>query len=411
MEFGNPIVGQEELIREAIRSKNFASSENGVTGWRIARDGAATFYNLTVGNDAYFIDENGNGSFQSISTNGLTINGLDVQQMLMNMSNGVLAISTAPNDSNAFSSSPVIFNRLTIPNFDTTRQYRIVCNGWIDKQTSTPSYFNLYVKYSFGGKATISSPNLYQMQYGTGSGNGNDESFVIEHTFNNTDPANEGVDLSLAFCLTSQTAGARYQGTSWGRAWAEDMGPAIPYGSYDPSTDAAPTQQYVTTWSANESACYASDGTNRSGYDSGHLFQGYYSSTNGNQFSFVGFDDADIRAKLSGATINKVEVYLQNLHWYSNSGGTVYIGTHNQTTLSGNHSPSQILNDRISSSSFSYGQGKWFTVSNTIGENLKSNSAKGIAIGQAPSNSQSYYGYFAGNGQTGEPRIRITYTK
>jgi hypothetical protein len=40
MEFGNPIVGLEELIRSAIRSKNYV---NGSAGWRIAADGSAEF--------------------------------------------------------------------------------------------------------------------------------------------------------------------------------------------------------------------------------------------------------------------------------------------------------------------------------------------------------------------------------
>lgn len=45
MQFGNPIVGLEELIREAIRSKNFVT---GVSGWRIARDGTAEFSAIII---------------------------------------------------------------------------------------------------------------------------------------------------------------------------------------------------------------------------------------------------------------------------------------------------------------------------------------------------------------------------
>lgn len=45
MEFGNPIVGLEELIREAIRSQDY---ESGVTGWRIARDGSAEFSTILI---------------------------------------------------------------------------------------------------------------------------------------------------------------------------------------------------------------------------------------------------------------------------------------------------------------------------------------------------------------------------
>lgn len=45
MEFGNPIVGLEELIRSAIKSGDY---EAGVTGWRIARDGSAEFSTIVI---------------------------------------------------------------------------------------------------------------------------------------------------------------------------------------------------------------------------------------------------------------------------------------------------------------------------------------------------------------------------
>lgn len=45
MEFGNPIIGLEELIRSAIRSKNF---ESGVSGWRISREGDAEFNAIII---------------------------------------------------------------------------------------------------------------------------------------------------------------------------------------------------------------------------------------------------------------------------------------------------------------------------------------------------------------------------
>jgi len=131
---------------------------------------------------------------------------------------------------------------------------------------------------------------------------------------------------------------------------------------------------------------------------------------NGNQYSMIGFDDALIRSDTAGSTINKVELYLNNNHFYSNSGGNAVIGTHNQTTLSGTHSSSQI-NDNLQQTHFDLGQAKWITIPNSIGTALRDNTAKGIALGPGPTTSQSYYGYFAGNGQSGEPQLRITYTK
>lgn len=45
MIFGNPIVGDEDLIRSGIRSPGYVA---GVSGWRIAQDGSAEFNNVTV---------------------------------------------------------------------------------------------------------------------------------------------------------------------------------------------------------------------------------------------------------------------------------------------------------------------------------------------------------------------------
>lgn len=59
MEFGNPIIGEEELIRSAIRSQNYLP---GVSGWRIAQDGSAEFSNVTIrgtfraGNDTDYVE-------------------------------------------------------------------------------------------------------------------------------------------------------------------------------------------------------------------------------------------------------------------------------------------------------------------------------------------------------------------
>lgn len=196
-------------------------------------------------------------------------------------------------------------------------------------------------------------------------------------------------------------------GATGSRLYVEDCGPALEYGESNLGTGQTPVQTYVKTYSATASASFQSDGDNRG---VAPCYQGYYSGTNGNQFSMIAFPYATIQADTAGATITKTELYLNNNHFYSNSGGTAIIGTHNQTSVSGNHSSSQV-NDNLDTESFTYGQAKWFTVTNTIGNAFKNNTAKGIALGPAPSNSQSYYGYFAGNGESGEPQLRITYSK
>lgn len=64
MQFNNPIVGQEELIRSAIKSQDY---EPGVSGWRIASDGSAEFTDLTV------ISNDGQGNSIELENGEITI--------------------------------------------------------------------------------------------------------------------------------------------------------------------------------------------------------------------------------------------------------------------------------------------------------------------------------------------------
>lgn len=63
MEFGNPIIGEEELIRSAIKSRDY---EAGVSGWRIAQDGAAEFNDLVVRGEVHIV--NGDDSIDFVNS-------------------------------------------------------------------------------------------------------------------------------------------------------------------------------------------------------------------------------------------------------------------------------------------------------------------------------------------------------
>jgi hypothetical protein len=406
VEFGNPIVGGDELIREAIRSPNFQETESSVQGWRIARDGTATFYNVVIGSPSYTIDENGSAVFETVSADQIFVNGSNLSELLDEPPRGILALTTLPTNSSAYNGTEIIFGRIKVSNWDPTRQYKVGVIGRMDKDIATPTFVMVRCRYAWDSTATITSPVLWEYQLGTGQSNGNDECISVVMPFTATTQA-AGSTLSLLFAFTANANGVMYQGTTYGRCWVEDCGPVVTYGTYNPATDADPVQQYTKTYSAVWTASYQGDGDNR---NVAECYQGYYSSTNGNQYSLIGLPYSTIQADLSGATVLKTEIYLNNNHFYSNSGGTAYVGTHTYGSEPATASLSNV-SERLDSEPFSYGQAKWFTVTNTIANNLKNNSAKGIALGPGPSNSQSYYGYFAGNGQSGEPQIRITYQK
>jgi hypothetical protein len=66
MNFGDPVVGGETLIRAAIRSPNYVT---GVSGWTINADGSAEFNDVDVRGDLLVIEPS-NNNFVSIQANG-----------------------------------------------------------------------------------------------------------------------------------------------------------------------------------------------------------------------------------------------------------------------------------------------------------------------------------------------------
>lgn len=406
MQFGNPIVGQEELIRSAIKSKNFTSDpETGVSGWRIARDGSATFYNLTVGSDEYFIDENGNAVFNSVSATDILLDGTSLNDLFADRAKGVVAVVTLPNDTPVKVQGEQIFARIGIPDFDPTRQYKVGISARINMAGTASDYVQVTCRYAWDAQPNTTSAALWVCQEGGLSGT-SDWVFTSSFTFGDSTPP--GSQMNLVFTWDTNSDGGQFQGTDYTRVWVEDTGKIALVSSYDPSSDAPPVQQYTKTYTATGSDSFDQDGSDR---NVPQCYQGYYSTNHGNQWSMIQFDDAQMRADLAGAVIDDVNVYLNNTFSYYNAGMTAVVGTHNRDVIAGDQSyGGSIIPDRTRED-FNKGQSKWFDVPNSIGEDFRDGNARGLVLGQGPSTSHTYYGYFAGYSQSGPPKIQITYTK
>lgn len=209
----------------------------------------------------------------------------------------------------------------------------------------------------------------------------------------------------------------RYNGSSW-----ED----VPFKKWNGSSWVEPDvkkwdgskwvilnqQQYTTTWEATWTQTYRESGIKRTDSRSGKLCQGKYSGDSnpwGIQRSLCGFNDSDMRSKLSGAKINDVKLYLKAEHWYYNSGGTAYIGYHNHANEPTNYSHSKY---NAKSQKFdSRDEAIWIDMPNALGEGIRDNDYKGISI-FANSTSYNYYGVFRGASDGSyKPKLKITYTK
>lgn len=416
MAFSDPIVGTEVLIRNQIQSENFSvDPQFGVTGWQIKKDGTATFNSVVFGGPDFSLDSNGDIVAHSITLNAgdtetaIIIHGSDIDpELYNNKARGLISLVDLTG-SGGDTASETIIGKMVFTDYVFGRSYEFGAGIHLDVQTSTPTFVGGKLRAAWDADATTSSNVISEWQWGGRSTSATDLIETIVTQFDENDLGTPGTDLHLSLTMNASVTGTRFQTGEGTRMWLIDNGQLVTRQSWDiGGGGASPPTQHVKTYSATGSASYQGDDDKRVGI--AECYQGQYSSTNGNQYSWILFPYSTIASDLAGSTINKVEVYLNNNHWYNNSGGTAVIGYHNSATLPDPATyPSST--DNITQATFTYGQAKWVTVSNTIGNAFRDGTAKGIMLGKGPSTSKTYYGYFAGNGQTGEPQLRITYTK
>lgn len=170
-------------------------------------------------------------------------------------------------------------------------------------------------------------------------------------------------------------------------------------------------QQYVTTFNAEWSHTYGANNTQRT--NSGEkMYQGQYSSVDnswGLMRSLCGFDEASMRAVLSGARIDKIELYLRAEHWYYHAGGTAVIGYHNHESK-----PTIFSQAQYGAKVQKYtarDQAIWIEMPIGFGEGIRDRKYTGFSI-YADTTSASYYGNFYGAGEgLSKPKLKITYSK
>jgi hypothetical protein len=110
---------------------------------------------------------------------------------------------------------------------------------------------------------------------------------------------------------------------------------------------APPVSNYTTDFFATWYQTYKETGAQKTDTTAN---QGYYSSSDGNQRSLVGFDYAAIQAALSGATITSIKLTAYAEHWYLNAGGTAVIGTHSYTSKPSTWADGSVNQNRQTSS-------------------------------------------------------------
>jgi hypothetical protein len=180
---------------------------------------------------------------------------------------------------------------------------------------------------------------------------------------------------------------------------------------------------YTQTWTANSSQTrrgtsgFGNNTVNTSA-PTGYNLAGYYSSSNGNQYTYMGFTGngslgQTISTAISGATVTKVELYVKNSTFYATSGGSQRFGL---STLTGMPSAGSASSTKAagytSNISFTTGQGRWITLpSGAGGISTLTGGGRVALIGPGSSNSQTYYSKWYDHVGSNAPQLRITYTK
>ncbi|MFJ1552700.1 hypothetical protein [Streptomyces mirabilis] len=352
------------------------------------------------------IDQEGKAGFQSLAiAEGLTVGGDEIATILDQRPRGIIAYGVP---ATTVTSTGTEIGYYELPaTIEAGRMYRIKFHATADFDTANDGEARVYLRDGGASTPTIAS-TLRQHCILTPSHTGRYWTAELEHIA----PASAlGAGLHrflLSFYNEGGTTGQTFELglPTTGRTCyfiVEDIGPEIPKtGGYNTGggTATAPVVQNTKTYSATWSGSYAARGSYNSYYGNSCM-QGYYSSTNGMQASLIGFSSA-LGTDLSGATIQKAEVYLYFDHWYNNAGGTAVIKAHSFTSR-----PSTFSSDAESKAvSWAKNVGKWVDITSVF----DSTKWRGIALD--PNNSSAtYYGRARGYGQTNPPKLRVTYTK
>jgi hypothetical protein len=137
--------------------------------------------------------------------------------------------------------------------------------------------------------------------------------------------------------------------------------------------------------------------------------QGTFDGTSFNRRGTLIFFPSSIRSTLSGATINKVEVFVarantQHGNWGSGFQSPVRLHSHAETTAINIWTGTGLTS--IGSISLAIGSGGWVDVGATVGNGIRNGTINGIAVYTTNNSINEYVRLLRS-----ETRIRITFTK
>ncbi len=181
------------------------------------------------------------------------------------------------------------------------------------------------------------------------------------------------------------------------------------------STEPPAAAEYVPSTRVYEadadwSDCWKSGGSSLYTFDPDNLYYGEWLSSNGEFKSMIHFPGLSALAPgPAGTRISSVHLRLSNVHTNLNSGISLRLGYHDNSTVPGTFTEvGEIGRIQVGKPTHD----KWYQISNLVGTKAASSDLEGLTLNQNNA-TRAAYGYAAGVGSDkgNKPRLKIVYVK
>lgn len=412
MTFRNLVAAGVKIVREMLTSANYVE---GVAGWALSRDGDIQADNLLVLHNMTASEI----GCDMLVTDSIDIGGRDPLAEIDALKTGsvLLAWGFQTDSGNTVSTTEtglVGISAVVGPR----RMWRLFGITQGDPTVQDDEWFVRIRGTLDGSTPSLSSPILSEAphsgtdQYATEAiyNNDTDDPVIIRAILTLSRRSGTGSWVQLVNTTYAKTRVNVYdEGPSLANMGWNQPGTATPPAAPTPDPVAF-TYTFRPTWDAS----YRGDSVKRS---TPHLYQGFTNdsggSINGNNRALIGFNYADIAAKLAGATITSANLYLSVQHTYQSAGARFYIGTHTYTAEPSTWSSGPVNDGRLLSGVVRAGDKIVAALggSGIIADLATGSTARGIAVGPYPTTAESGYGYLAGMADSGAPYIVVKGTK
>lgn len=366
------------------------------------------------------ISADGSMSMTGISIDGTaTLNGVDLVQFLNNVPGGVVATGQLTTNSPATTSSVGMFEL----QFDCKagRLYRI----WSSPIYVVGDEVQLLVLATIDGSvptissslitSTICTDDTFTGGDVTGAATTDGHNHFVTYPsgpnlINDWFASSSDCRVRLLFAIHSVYGRSVYATNAHDQIsmFVEDIGvvPGLTGGANAGGGSTSANGKHVTTYTPTY-CLYAPDTT-------GTLTTGLVQGMGGtvNYMSMIGLPYATIASNITGATVNKVELYLYSSYWALNAGGTACIGTHN---VAGTPTSYSFATRDDVDQAMKKPQGLWITLPTSVAANILAGTVKGLVLDARASHpGTSNFGNFndlTATDVTTQPAFRVTYTK